>query len=444
MSAEVSKSGHGERDPSATSEFALSIFLEGMDPEDDFQVVLPIGYARNSIGWLLDQVFPADEQGRNTIEAYLNVRANPDLPEIYAVMLQVTEEWRMGLCALSVSTGSDYKLDLADPASNHLVSPSADGAPADGPTVGAPLVGALPCLDLRVAQEYSALEYAVSQGFWQSRDELLDWLRGLTVLYFMDKFEYDLPAPDPDSGQYPISGVARLQDENLVALCGDTGGFYITEDGRGLIGRLLAETESYIEQYDHFKDVDFDEDAGEVRFERSRGVDLRVQVFIAEGLDPIRTVFLLRLYDGAMDEFAPTWPALGGFPALLPPSFPRRRETRPGAGFAGKTGRETGLLDDEGFFDKFLEPAVNRYNVPEELIGRVIDAGYAYMEEQHEQARQLASEREIVGRVRDAARSNSHEEDHGGGDNHRALDESDSNVTLPNQGAGNPDVWKQQ
>ena len=113
---------------------------------------------------------------------------------------------------------------------------------------------------------------------------------------------------------------------------------------------------------------------------------------------------------------------------------------------------------------------VNRYNVSEELIGRVIDAGYAYMEEQHEQARQLASEREIVGRIRDAAPSfprslppagfpptrerqergressgsDGHEEDHGGGDDHRALHEGDSNVTLPHQGAGNPDVWKQQ
>jgi hypothetical protein len=33
---------------------------------------------------------------------------------------------------------------------------------------------------------------------------------------------------------------------------------------------------------------------------------LRVQIFIAEGLDPVRTVFLLRLYDGTLDEFAST------------------------------------------------------------------------------------------------------------------------------------------
>ena len=424
------------------SEFALRLFLEGMDPEDDFQVVLPIGYARNSIGWLLDRVFPADEQGRNTIEAYLDVRANPDLPDIYAVMLQVAEEWRMGLCALYVSTGCDHKLDLADPASNHLAWPSPDDEPSDEcADVGAPLiwphgrVGALPRLDLRVAQEYSALEYAVAQGFWQSRDELVDWLRGLTVLYFMDKFEYDLPAPDPDSGEGPIPGVAGLQHENLVALCDDMGSFSITEDGRRLIGRLLVETESYIEQYDHFKDVDFDEDADEVRFDRSRGVDLRAQAYIAEGLDPVRTVFLLRLYDGAMDEFAPTW---------------------------------TELLEDEGFFDGFLEPVVNRYNVSDELIGKVIDAGYAYIEERHDQARQLAAEREIVSRARDAATpssptldfiadtapslpparestgSDGHEQDQGGGDDHRALHESDADVPLPGQGAGDTDVGKQE
>ena len=437
----MSHDGGGRRDLSAASEFALRVFLEGMDPEDDFQVVLPIGYARNSIGWLLDRVFPADEQDRNTIEASLDVRANPDLPDIYAVMLQVAEEWRIGLCALSVSTGCDHKLDLADPASNHLVRPSPDDEPSDGcadvgaPSRWAPMAGRAPYhgYDLLVAQEYSALEYAVAQGFWQSRDELLDWLRGLTVLYFMDKFEHDIPAPDPDSGEDPILGVAGLQDENLAALCEDTGRFFITENGRGLIGRLLVETESYIEQYDHFKDVDFDDDADEVGFDHGRGVDLRAQVFIAEGLDPVRTVFLLRLYDGAMDEAVSNW---------------------------------TELIEDEGFFDKFLEPVVNRYNVSEELIGKVIDAGYAYVEERHDQARQLAAEREIVSRARDAASSPSpaqssitdsslpparestgsdgHEQDQGGGDDHRALDVSDSHAPLPGQGVGNTDAGKQQ
>ena len=440
VSAEVNHDRHRGQDPSAASAFALRVFLEGMDTEDDFQVVLPIGYARNSIGWLLDRVFPADQQGRDAIAASLDVRANPDLPEIYAVMLQVTGEWRMGLCALSVSTGCDDKLDLADSASNHLVSPSPNDESSHGCTdAGAPpswphgRVGTLPSLDLRVAQEYSALEYAVAQGFWQSRDELLDWLRGMTVLYFMDKFEYDLPGAGPDSVGDPIPGVAGLQDENLIALSEETGNFSITEDGRGLIGRLLAETESYIEQYDHFKDIDFDDDADEVHFDRGRGVDLRAQVFIAEGLDPIRTVFLLRLYDGAMDEFQSTW---------------------------------TGLIDDEGFFDQFLEPVVNRYNVAEELIGKVIDAGYAYIEERHEQARQLAAEREIVRRVRgdapsfphseessaapsfppsrESSASDGHEQNQGGGDYHRALDESDPHVPLPHQGAGNADVGKQQ
>ena len=421
MSTEMNAGGHGGRLRAGASEFVLSVSLEGMDPEDDFRVVLPIGYTRNSVGWLLDQVFPEDERGRSTVESFLDVAANPDLPEIYAVMLQVAEEWRMGLCTLSVSTAGQDKLDLADLASNHLVRPYPDNAPPDGRDDGGTLpswphgrVGShegRPFLGLRVAQEYSALEYAVAQGFWQSRDELLAWLRELTVLYFMDKFEYDLPAPDQDSVGDPVPGIKGLQDEDLIAPCEDTGSFFITEDGRGFIGRLLAETESYIDQYDHFKDVDFDGDADEVCFDRGRGVDLRAQVFIAEGLDPVRTVFLLRLYDGAMDEFASTW---------------------------------TRLIEDEGFFGELLEPVVNRYNVSEDLIGKVIDAGYGYIEERHEEARQLAAEREIVGRVRDAAGSDSHEQDHRGGDDHRALDESDSHVPLPHQGTGNPDVGKQQ
>jgi hypothetical protein len=90
-------------------------------------------------------------------------------------------------------------------------------------------------------------------------------------------------------------------------------------------------------------------------------------VFIAEGLDPIRTVFLLRLYDGTLDIFSSTW---------------RER------------------IKDENFFDEILEPVVNRQNVDEALLDRIIGAGYVYLEERHQAARESAEREEIIQRVR--------------------------------------------
>ena len=108
-------------------------------------------------------------------------------------------------------------------------------------------------------------------------------------------------------------------------------------------------------------------DGERVEFGTGRGIDLRVQVFLAEGLDPVRTVFLLRLYDGSMDEYLPVW----------------RTETH-----------------DETFFDLILEPAVNRYDVGEPLIGLVVEQGYGYLEERRDQAREQEARRMVRRRVR--------------------------------------------
>ena len=64
-----------------------------------------------------------------------------------------------------------------------------------------------------------------------------------------------------------------------------------------------------------------------MEFGTGRGVDLRVEAFMAEGLDPIRTVFLLRLYDGTLDARLRDWAE---------------------------------VIESEDFYEAVLEPVVNR------------------------------------------------------------------------------------
>ena len=346
--------------------FEFRVSLAGMDPADDLRLVLPSNYAEDSIGLLLDRVFPGDGQLRSEIESMLDVRANPDLPDIYAVIVDAVEGWRKGLWELTVSTDRADGLDLAEPIYLHLQRSCRDEE--------RPGNHSCPHLHLRVGQEYHALEYAVREGFWYSKEELLGWLRELTVLYFIDKFEWVLPVIPPNN-QRPVPGTTGLQSKGLIAPSDQTGAFVITEEGRGFISRLLSESEVYIDLYDHFKDADFDDEAEEVCFSRGRGVDLRAQVYKTEGLDPIRTVFLLRLYDGSLDSFADEW---------------------------------TGLISDESFFDEVLEPVVNGYYVDDALIGRIVESGYSYLDERREQARRSALERSIIRRVRNNSPSHLH------------------------------------
>ncbi len=348
---------------------SLSVSLAGLPKDADLQLTLPgdyADYARVSLGQLLETVFPADEAARQSVEDKLDVGENPDLPDIYDCFLPVIDQHRRGLCSLKLTTGLEgsdsIPAQLSDLVSRYWqLTPAGSG---DNP----------PCsrLALTIEPEYCALDYAVAQGYWENPAELLAWLQTHTLLYFLDKHEYRLPAPvDAGRGVALSDTVENLCHRNLLHAAEDTGAedtgaYRITPAGRQFIGALLAETESYIDRFDEFKDVFWDEETGAAEFDTGYGDDLRVPVFIAEGLDPVRTVFLLRLYDGALDQFAATWPE---------------------------------LIGDADFFNRILEPVVNRAHAPEELLPAIIEDGYAYTEAQAESAREAQVQARIARQV---------------------------------------------
>ena len=338
--------------------FELRASLAGMAREDCFHVIVPAEYARLSIGQLLDRAFPEDEHEQGEVAASLDLRANPDLPEIFGVFLDAMEEWRQGRCLLTASAGETGDIDLASRVSDYLeILPTPVG---DGSVTRS--------LDVRVEQRYHAVDYAAQSEFWDSKDELLDWLQSLTLLYFLDKHDVELPLEsDTDEDRALLRTIANAQREGLLTGSEDGSAVEISEEGLRSISGLLAETESYIDLYDHFKDTVIDTDLELVEFETDEGVDLRVQVYCAEGLDPARTVFLLRLYDGSLDEHLHEW------------------KTR---------------INEEEFFDNVLEPVVNRYDVGDELIELVCDHGSAFLEERQQRLRELEGQNAIRRRVR--------------------------------------------
>ena len=332
-----------------------------MSRDDCLLVELPPEFREGSVSQFLERIFPVEGEEQQEISARFDLRANPDLPEIYAVFLAVCEEWRDWRCALLVSA-SGGQVEMDEPVGNLL-------EPGDETQV----------LSLRLEQQYSALEYAVRHGFWTGRNELLGWVRSLTALYFLDKHEIILPAPaSRHTGRALMRALENLESQGIItprAPQGEespdpesdkTSVYAITTEGRQFIARLLAETESYIDLYDLYQDTLADPEREVVEFNSGRGIDLRVEAFLAEGLEPVRTVFLLRLYDGTLDSRLRDWME---------------------------------AIETEDLFEGILDPVVNRHGMDPETMASVIEHGYAWLEEQQERDRREASDRDLLRRA---------------------------------------------
>ena len=347
---------------SAGGELELHISLDDMDPVDTLRIDLPHPAPGTSLSKFLDQVFSQNEEHQQKITSLLDLRANPDLPEIYEAVLDAFHGSRNGRCTLSFRDNANLPLAPSDPITKHLQPDAAK------PPIRKGGLGECSTLQLHIHRHYQPLDYAVQQGFWDTKAELLEWLQTHTLLYFMDKHQLNLRASPPDGAGQALLPISHLlQEKELIVLSQETNIFAITQEGRRFIGRLLAETESYIDLYDHFKDTAFEEDAEMVEFDSGHGADLRVLVFIAEGLDPIRTLFLLLLYDGTLDAFASTWQK---------------------------------LIHYESFFDGILEPLVNRQDVEDPVLESIVGAGFVYLEEKLEEAQESASLEETLQNAR--------------------------------------------
>ena len=106
----------------------------------------------------------------------------------------------------------------------------------------------------------------------------------------------------------------------------------------------------------------WDEDTGQALFGTGQGNDLRVETFIAEAVDPVRAVFLLRLYDGTLDEYVENWES---------------------------------LVNSRVFYNRLLEPVVDRSVTPPELLDEILDQGLSLRED----TRQLEAERQSDARI---------------------------------------------
>jgi len=317
---------------------------------------VPSRHADASLIDLIELVFPEDVQAFNDNYDGLDIKANPDLPDIYLALWEIVGIWRSGECALHFFSSSGSEIEPSQSVKSFFDSETPSQASAS----------ISPTLVLVMEQSFDILTHFEERG--GDRDELLQWLQGMTLLYFVDKHGFQLRSDSGNEADTVALFIAEdLQSRGILSLPEPTAAFEITEEGRRTLGDMIAEAESYIDQFDLFKDVTYDLDADLVEFDTGLGEDFRVQVYDAEGLDIYRTVFLLRMYDGTLDEYSDTW---------------------------------TERIGSEDFFNEILQPVLDRDHVDDESIDWIIDSGFAHNEELLDADRERQSQKEIIRRVR--------------------------------------------
>ena len=366
--------------------WVLKLVLDGMDPSDFLEVKLPKHLVHYSLDQVLDYLFPRTFADQTKIERLLDTDSNPDLTDIYFIFSDIWDEYHRGLCVLSFSTEWDNPLKLSNTISQamgtYLKESNVSYKDADLQNFGSnrcpdyerdPFLSAPDdiTLTIQLHKQYLPLEYGVNGGFWGSRAELLDWLRSLSVLYFLDKHQVKLETNYRTTDDSILSIVLDLQQKGLISVSADSETFMLADPGRYLIEELIEETEAYIDQYDPFRDVYYrslrgDLVVGSVEFESNRGIDIRVEIFLNHQLDPIRTVFLLLLYDGTLDTVVGDW-------------------------------RNT--IAKDSFFEKLLQPVVDRCHADASTINILQQLGEDYIISRRLRSDESKYQQDIIARM---------------------------------------------
>ena len=317
--------------------FVLRITLGEMPVEDGFWIGLSDDLSPFSLRELFSRVFPTDPSLQQPLLQRLDVKGNPDLPDMYDALVEIFVREELGLCTIDTYVNYGPRIDDLATVAQYLTK--------NDPS---------PVLDLVLEQRFSAIDYAVRRGDFVHQNEALAWMRSRVLLNILGVSDYVLltePVDDTDLALLPIA--QSLVEEGLIERPADSGPFEVTELGIEMLHEVTAEAENVLERYEVFGDVLYNPEAGECDFGTGVGIDLRIPVYESEALSAVRAVLLVELCDGELARMSDDW--------------------------------QTAIHDRE-FFEALLLPVVERPLVDEEDLNSIIDAGFAFMEQEAQEA----------------------------------------------------------
>jgi len=321
--------------PPACSDGGMSlvirITLGDVDLLDGFYMSLPADAESLSIEDAIRRYILCEkDEDRIRVKHKLSVDPNPDLLDIYDELLFLHEQAETGEVTLSYHINNgDSDIQPTDPVSLHQRVCATD-ARLSPSGASASCLHHYKLLDLVLEVHDNCDPFSGMTG--EQKDAVLKDFRCIFILYLMDRFGYQPGLQDtrlktqdlrPKTQDSPESRVLSLESRvldlsppkylsNLLEYMtsGDVqlancieGEYFITPRGYELLNSIIDEAEFYIDNYDIFGDV-YVKGASEVRFNTGYGGNLIVPVFIREGIDPYRALFIAALYLGNLDHLA--------------------------------------------------------------------------------------------------------------------------------------------
>ena len=279
----------------------LRITLDDMNLLDGFYMSLPASAGKLSIeDAMRKHVICENAEDRIKVRQKLARDRNPDLLDIYDALLYLYEQAEAGELAVSYHINNgDSDVKRTDSVHLHQHNCATDDE----------LARLYNLLDLVLEVKYNLDPFSGMTD--EQRDAMLRDFRHTFVLYLMDKFDYQPDLQDSSGMEFQSSALSLfpldhlspvleyLSSEDMGLICFDEK-YSITSRGYNLLSSMIEEAEFYIDNYDIFGDV-YVNGAGEISFNTGYGENLVVPVFVREGIDPYRSIFMVALYLGNMD-----------------------------------------------------------------------------------------------------------------------------------------------
>ena len=139
--------------------FILQVSLGEMKLEDAFWVELGPEYVSTRLGEFLEEIFSGNKRQQGKIRSLLDVKENPDLPDMYSALLDIFAEWRSNKCTLEFFANQGPEIRLTDRLDDHLSIIQSQEYKVDE----------TPLFDLVIDQNVDVLDYLATAGYFKNK-----------------------------------------------------------------------------------------------------------------------------------------------------------------------------------------------------------------------------------------------------------------------------------
>jgi hypothetical protein len=278
----------------AGTDFDLRITFDDDPLETAFWVTAPGSAESLTLRDLIRRhLLGESREDRERIVAGLDTETNPDLPSLYLAVRRAFDDAQKGKAVVRfhINKGpADINLD--EPVRRHFSRAFSQEHGLDYRLIDLVLqVTDLPRITLTPQQQAE-----------QMRE-----LRLILLLYMMDRYGQDFTFAGQmldTTGTEAVADWAVTRgwlDLSAKEVRGEYQPVYSrTAEGDKLLRGLVRETDDLIKNYDAFGDVTLNEEPP--RFHTGRGEDLRIPVYRAENVEPVRAAFLINIENGLYDQ----------------------------------------------------------------------------------------------------------------------------------------------